>query len=637
MKLKNIIYWKWDSSVLDNLEQEISDFLTRCSFELVYIKFDDTHLPYFDERLKKSLYYAAETLRNNGRELILDIDPRGFSSDFLSKNPKRYLRIMQAFEGTLDELGQATVVLENDEWEPIKAWTFMQKEQGVFIEDTVQIPTVEIAQEANKKVWKIYGEQKNANNKYLILAAKNTRNIDLFSDECDKYYDEMFRHFSDVPASGAGTDEWGLGVECSVEQWVIVSRQFFFSDIFCAKFHEEYGFDLLNNALYLFYSSNVETGKSNQIISSYIGLIRKLLCLSNDRFYDNTKRYFGKNAFIAAHPTMWGDAYDFSFDVISNGLHWWEMRRDVAQTDEYVLIPIRMALSRKWNDSIWYNMWYGMGSPHLITCFAEAWNNLRFGGKVHYLAWECKREKRLYQLKNPSDEIEQVEKMESRIGEAFSHIQSVPDSSVLIVFSMDAVSNWLNSYGKAEIRRGEGKLHRVLEITQGIFSAYNCDLIPTTEIENNSVYLKDGDIYYCKQKYETVIVLYPELLSSGVIEFLSNYAKGGNLILAGSKNIAIENAKYCFEEMPSIPEFIDCLNFMQVSTHRIGGGCEYRDGTLVFTANATLPIDNYFETQFVFQDKFYTFKGYDYLILKPDGEYYCGKNSILVAEKLWTK
>lgn len=639
---RTILYWKWDESILEaDVKAEVQDLIDRCTLDTIYLKYDSMKPPisYKDKKLKSLLRVTAEMLQASGKSLWLDVDPRGEAEDFLQRYPEKENQFLCFYETELDDSGEGVIKIPytKNSKSSIKvgnAWVLQKIDSCNFADGSLQTVKPTIEEGENELIVSLNTDAKYAGLTFIVVVTLDTGRIDLFSQECIEYAKEMITYFADLPICGMATDEWGLGAFCDIENGVWVCKKFSFSNDFRMEFEKKYGINFFENAIYMAYKSTQTEQISNTFISNYLALIRENLCRSNDAYYDAVKQAIGQDALIGAHPTFWGDAYDYTFDAIANGLHWWEMKRDIAQTDEEVIMPIRLAMSRKFGDGVWYNMWYGMKSPHLMTFYAEAWKDLRFCGKVHYLGWDTKYEPWHCFFKYPNGEIEQVNAMEGKIEEAFAHITSVPDSSVLIVFGIDAVTNWLKNFHQAKIVRAKGRFTKALMLAQGVFNACNCDMVPSSEIENGSVKIENGKAVYGNQAYEAVIFVYPEDLPQKTENFVREYARIGTLIAIGDGAEEYPEAYKSCKELPQAYHVIDWLRNAKVNFHRVGRGCEYRDGTVVFTANANLPVGNYLEEDFTWADKEYSFKGYDYLIINPkEGTAYFDKNSKLTIRK----
>ena len=116
MRNREIIYWKWDKTYLEEgvLEKELALFNRRCPFDTVYLKYQYTGLAYNDPKLKELLLKATKSLSEYGKQILLDIDPRGENVNFLKKYPGKELYTMRFAEGELDENGYGEIAIESE-------------------------------------------------------------------------------------------------------------------------------------------------------------------------------------------------------------------------------------------------------------------------------------------------------------------------------------------------------------------------------------------------------------------------------------------------------------------------------------------------------------------------------------------
>src|SRR5690606_31088745 len=96
-------------------------------------------------------------------------------------------------------------------------------------------------------------------------------------------------------------------------------------------------------------------------------------------YYQSIKELFGPNAMVMTHPT-WFPIPD-KREVFKNGLDWWSVKRDLAQTDETTPFSVRTALAKKWNSPLWYNMYYDKA---LDSYKSELWRSVLGGGRLNY-------------------------------------------------------------------------------------------------------------------------------------------------------------------------------------------------------------------------------------------------------------
>lgn len=232
----------------------------------------------------------------------------------------------------------------------------------------------------------------NAGKRLLLAAVFSRGNPDPSSEDLYPFYEDLFRKVGRLALGGVANDEWGYGLSIEYRDGLYYVESFPYSGAMVRKYAEA-GFDLDGELLYFGYAPLGDEGHALRVINRYVSGLRAQMKENNDWFYQTGKKYFGENAFIGVHPTLWGDPADFSLDTLHNGLDWWEVRRDYAQTDEFVLLPIRLALAHKWGGTVWYNMWYSAHTELLDTYWAETWNSARFGGRTHYLGYECPEER----------------------------------------------------------------------------------------------------------------------------------------------------------------------------------------------------------------------------------------------------
>ncbi|MDE6274771.1 MAG: hypothetical protein K2L87_06980, partial [Clostridiales bacterium] len=77
-------------------------------------------------------------------------------------------------------------------------------------------------------------------------------------------------------------------------------------------------------------------------------------------------------------------------------------------------------------------MWYSMGTRDINTYYVETWRNLRFGGRTHYLGYECPNEAVVLELK-PQGMLESIEDMDARV-RMYDGVVSQPDCKLLLLF-----------------------------------------------------------------------------------------------------------------------------------------------------------------------------------------------------------
>ncbi|GHV03379.1 hypothetical protein FACS1894211_16060 [Clostridia bacterium] len=619
MKHKSILYWKWDESIFEDgkLERGLDDIVRRSAFNLVYVSFHHLGRPYDDPELYAKIKVFADGLRAAGRGLMADIDVRGELKSFLRAYPKGgEAQMIRFIEGDLDADGNGEAVAQN----PSRgrtgrgstdrgpdaapgAWAFTKIGKGEADGEPAAAEASFSDLGNGTTRFTVRGGKSNAGKRFLIAAAFSRGIPDHFSPDLYTHYRKMLEYHRGLGLAGVANDEWGYDVFVEAENGnLYYSASFPYSTGMAAAYKARTGRQLEDDLFYFAYAPRGNREKALGRIDDYVRLLRAQMKENNDWFYDTCQKVFGSEVFVGVHPTYWGDPYDFGFDIFQNGLDWWEVKRGAAQTDEFVLMPIRLALLHKWGGGVWYNMWYSGNTQQLHTYFAESWQSARFCGRTHYLGYECPNEPGVFNLKHPGA-LEQVAATEHKIAGLDPYQTSAPDSRVLVVFGAEAASNWLLSYGEARVTRGTGTLPRILSWTAALFEWVLCDLVPSSEIENGSVRTEGGAAVYGSQRYDAVIWLEPGRAGETVRAFFAGYARQGRLLTFSGT-------------YPSVREAVGRLDAAGVPRNRRRNGCKYQDGTWIFTADGILPVGNYLEIDEEIDGKRVRFTGEDYFVLK---------------------
>lgn len=668
----SIIYWKWDPSILEPgvLEAKAKDLLSRSSFDQIFIGVHWMNRPVNDPELVAKIEECCRLVQSSGRKMMLELDIRNEYAGFIKEFPKDCIYAFSYEETSLNDQGEAVIEVENQMayhyFEPsgfrgieriLGSWCF-ETSGGEIIpasrENVLPLTSFEVGDETTKIT--IKAGRGNAHKQVLVLPAFRQAIPDLFSPNLYVFYQELFDELAHIPLNGVGVDEWGVDVMIKLSDGEVVNDHLTYSDSFAAKYHHLTGRSLQDDLILGKYFIQGDQTKSYEFVNDYSQVMRNTMVENETWFYNKGKEVYGPDAFIGAHPTWWGSASKLYLEVLKNGLDWWEVPRDYAQTDEVIIYPIRFALARKWGGSVWYNMWYSLGTRRLETYFSESWRNIRYGGRTHYHGYECPNEDVVLPL-NGEGMLEQIEETEEGIRRIRAFQKSTPDSRILVVFGMEAVSNWmLNQPGAVRWTCSSPRLDRVLEMTQAIFEAgYLCDLVPSSEIANGSVRLEDGKLRYgSHHDYDALIFLFPEFVSESVWEFLKSYrAQGGKLAgvgsltrLNGGRDVGAEFGAWQsglatwwkdVEEVQGVSLLVETLKKWQITGNAFEHGCVYKDGSVIFTADGDRNIGNSLKVREFIHGHLVEFQGEDYLALELDEtgrvkRYVSGKCKVLQVD-----
>ncbi len=667
MSYPQILYWKWDSSIFegDNLETKIVDILNRgTAFSMLYVSFHWMNKQFTDRELKDAISYCCKKMHQNGKKLMLDIDVRNEGIEFEKHFPGKLSGNLELVEIALDEEGRGMVIMPTrkvDRWinekmvipsGVVNGWAFHKTGEFEFEEESLTILKDKIklneTEEALEIVIEAGAEQ---GNKTCVLFPYTSHVIpDLFCDEMYEYFDEMMRFVSDIPLDGISTDEWGESPIINVDENGLFLKYFPYSKSFDDLYSRRYESSLTDDLLYLKYDSNNGKNKRIVVINNYLDALRDKMIENEAFIYQKGKEYFGKDTFIGAHPTWWGSNECFHIEALYNGLDWWGVKRDYAQTDEMVIIPIRMALAHKWGGNVWYNMFYSGGTERLDTYIEETWNNARFGGRTHQLGYECPNEPGVLPFRREG--FEAINEMEGEIRKINQFQKSQPDARVLVVFGMEAVTNWSNYMPKDEgmfcFRNEHDGMKRMLATTQGIFeTGYLCDLIPSTELLCEQMKIGKQQVTYGTQSYDFVVVLAPEFMDRKAFGQLKRIKESSiPLLVSGSLHYWRDGRdageefrefagalSYYFQSGTDSETIAQILAENKVAKNTHGRGTVYQDGSILFAAEGKKTKGNILMIEETVANHQISFKGEDFLGIRwlEDGEveYICGKKESL--------
>jgi len=456
---------------------------------------------------------------------------------------------------------------------------------------------------------------------------------DLANPNLTKFFRKMAHHANEVGADGIFSDEWGYDIILKIEtpnpydDFKLSIRHFSYSKYFEEEFQKIAGKSLIDNMLALFYNHDVDR---KEIVDAYWRTIRLICTRNEDEMYAITKEELGKDAFWGIHPTWWGNATKQNFEFFKNGFYWWDAKRDIAQTDEMVSFPIRTALAHRFYSPLWYNMWYSMGTRSIGGYFPETWTNLRYGGRTHYLGYECPNEGVVLELK-PRGLLEAIERMDKRV-RLFDELTSQPDCRVLLFFGFEALSNYADYGQECPWVPENPRLIKVLDTCNKLFPKMLCDLVPSYSVENGSLFVnKDGKVQYGNQVYDVVIAMYPNRMTKEADAFLRKIDPK-TLVVCDGKDFSDLGAQgaVILEDVPPVENLFYIAKELGAVENTIENGCVFQDGSVMFTTCDKEPTGNKLNIETILAGKKIVFHGEDALWVSQDG-----KKAIYPAGELW--
>ena len=380
----------------------------------------------------------------------------------------------------------------------LKAWRYRKTEKGEVIAESVrEISSAAQYKKVNEKECRVsFAKEAADSGEFIAIAvAFAYRYPDLFSKEALECDAELYKKYSAVPALGSGKDEFGMlpafmyGVDLRNAHWYSETMRECYA-------RRSDGRDLIDDCFLMFIPQTDRESDRAKACDIYRRMTFDRMLEYESQNYDLTKECWGKTAFVGVHGTWfpWPNINEFR----KNGLFWWKMKRDFAQSDEYTPFCCRNGMA-KGTDSCWINMYYAATpKPYLY----EHWTAALSAGRVH-----------IHQL-YPSQPDAPKEKMLSIVDAGAGRIRTAVrllnyitgspiESPAAVIFG---------HFGAMNPARPEYKKVGVFLCDHFAENGYPADLIPSDEINTMGLDGKkrwqlnaDGHLQYGSQPYRYLV------------------------------------------------------------------------------------------------------------------------------------
>lgn len=482
-----------------------------------------------DPAVHDQIKAAAAYARDHGLEIVMDLDVRLAREAFRARHPDEMQEIVLVRETALGGDGEATVAIQpfssRTDYAPgtagygstgprvVRVYSYVTGAEGIdpeSVRDITDRARVVQADAATGATVAIPCGAADAGRTACVLAAFTLFTPDVYAPHLVAFERGILEQYADVPLAGACKDEWGFpgrGNPRADEIW------------FSAAMAEAYaqrrpGHDLVRDFLLMVKGERGRAGERAAAINHWMEMNRERNAELEAAFYRGIKDVFGPQALSATHPTWW--PAPTTNEVFKNGLDWWAVSRDLAQTDETTPYAVRTALAKKWHSPLWFNMYY---ARDIATYGPELWGNALGGGRVNYHP--------LFPGGNwTTNLLSQGDKLlrgECRV-RLLNLISTRPvDCPVAVIFGHPRACNWAD--------RGLG------DCGAGLCDAlwqqgYYADLIPTSEIASGALRISaDGSIQYGPQTYAAAVLHQPQYDRPATGEFFRTAAAAGKTAL----------------------------------------------------------------------------------------------------------
>ncbi|MFT3934854.1 MAG: hypothetical protein QM726_14615 [Chitinophagaceae bacterium] len=424
-----------------------------------------------------------------------------------------------------------------------------------------------------------------------VMAGEYCSQSSMWGDVEINGFTKAMQAYKDVHFDGFALDEYGNKfVERPFDSTATGSfHGRWFSTDMAAAYKKETGKSLDR---LLFDGRYTPQGKPEQkiaAINEYMWFMRKGPNRVEKAVYKNSRQIFGPQIFSGIHNTYHNGL--LSDEIWANGIGWWIAPRAYGQTDEKTPLPTQMGIAMAHPMNAMYNQYYDAElEPVLVKAFAD----LRYGVRTHYHALNDKRPKR-FDLQN-KDAVIGINKIENCARLLNNFNPSLPDIKLLVVFGMEALSNWYPNVAE----RGYFDINDKLKIEERAVDIWNSGymnaLVPSDLIVNKTITLNaNGKPQMNGHVFDAILYLNPQYAQEAELKFLETYiSKGGKLMIEGNADrdftgkLITDRFNSIYDRATVKGYSIDNLSKLGLQKNLLPDGCRNEDGSYTFNNRPSL-------------------------------------------------
>ncbi len=475
-------------------------------------------------QVKRAVDYAAE----KGIRLVFDLDPRLARRKFEAMYPDELQQSLWLHEVLLNDSGPVETSVKSIDLTDhmngskipyislrgslLRVYSYCKTSNGIDPNSLIDISQECKKTSASKDSLTVLlpGSRNDKQTHACVMVSFTHLTPDLFAPHLIPFTQDIIRDYADVPMAGGMRDEWGFPPSTPANR-MCGGNHFWYSKYYASQYAEKTGGrELLSDCLLMYAGIAGEEDDRCKAINDYMELNRQRNKILEDDFYRTVKEVFGPEALVLTHPSWY--PYPNRFEFKKNGLFWWEAQRDWAQTDEVTPFAVRTALAKKWGSPVWYNQYY---STQRKDYEIELWSSVLAGGRINYhpIYPGGKKTERHIELFRGG-----LMRGESRVRLLNFISKTSLNCPVAIVFGHAAALNWAGPCFEDVGMRLADTLW-----SMGVPT----DLIPTSEIENGSLFINNnGAVQYGAQHYSAVILCNPEFEKRSTVDFFQKASTG---------------------------------------------------------------------------------------------------------------
>jgi hypothetical protein len=411
-----------------------------------------------------------------------------------------------------------------------------------------------------------------------VLGASPGCLAEIFAPHYNEFQEKILARYAEVGLAGACKDEGGdpaVGLEKL--PWSTYRQE--------AYRKATGGRDLLADFLLMRMGEQGREAERQFAINHHLEMVRRQNVDVEGAFYALVKKCLGPKAFVGTHPTWISDP-NHQGEYQRNGLDWWAVRRDVAQTDEEIPFCVGTALSKKWGSPFWLNMYY---STNVEAYRQHLWKYAASGGRMNFHPiWPAQN----MPTGDYSLHKSALMRGQQRIRLLNLISKSPLDCPIAVVFGHAATMNYAGPHFQDSGSR----------LADAFWAAgFPADLIPSSEVESRSLKVdSDGYVSYGEQRYAAVVLYHPEFEKISVADFCQRAAKGKSALYRMGNWTRdfdakpVEGDKLLPAGMTLVADAGSCVDVVvrdlkgrgieMQQAGRLNGHCRLLDGTRIFIA-----------------------------------------------------
>jgi hypothetical protein len=537
-----IAYWFFSKDQLstENFKRKIDSVATFSKYNLLFLTARNG-VDFYNVDLMKPIFtelvqYAHSKGLKIGLQLWEDRKPVPIENTE---------RIIQEDEVTLDENGNAECTIPSKhvrnkklfiKSEIFQVKIFEKLSDGIYKKGTLQEITINATAKAKKDtlIVKLSTDKKFKNYTAYILTQHYYNAWANHSKEAIAMITNILQKYSSIPFDAVGLDEFtNLRISPT---WELKNNDIFrerpYALPMSIAYKQKTGMSLEQAYFDMRYVAEGNTAMRVNAINNYMTIMRQRTLGIENEIYRAGKLYFGEKTFIGLHNTHHN--YLDGDEIWQTGLNWWNVKRDIGQTDEETSTPVQMGIGMSYPAQVVYNMYY---NKKLDVIWQKSLTDLRYGIRTHYHA--------INDIQNWGVSVEQpaalayINKVENCARLLNNFNPSFPKIKLLVLFGMEALSNW---YPDAHARNQHdinGDLN-IEEKASALWKAgYLNAVVPTDVVEDGRLSVNpQGKLTLQGNKYDALLLLYPQFATPKTIAFLKDYvSKGGKLVTQGNLSL----------------------------------------------------------------------------------------------------